>query len=123
MFERFVLPDLDTIFSTMDHAFYHLDGKGQIPHLDMLLSLESLKGIQWISGGGQPPTEEWPDLLRRIRDGGKFCQVYVSAEGARTIVRELGGKGFILYVIGPNTAEAARDFLKTLAEEDISRSH
>jgi hypothetical protein len=121
MFERFVLPDLDAIFSTMDHAFYHLDGKGQIPHLEMLLSLDSLKGIQWISGGGQPPAEEWPDLLRRIRDGGKFCQVFVTAEGARTIVKELGGKGFILYVIGPRTQESARDFLKTLADEDISR--
>jgi hypothetical protein len=121
MFEQFVLPELDAVFSTMDHAFYHLDGKGQIPHLDALLSLDSLKGIQWISGGGQPPAEEWLDLLRRIRDGGKFCQVYVTAEGARTIVKALGGKGFILYVINPMTGETAGDFLKTLADDDISQ--
>ncbi len=27
-------------------SFYHLGGKGQILHLDMLLSLERLRGIQ-----------------------------------------------------------------------------
>ena len=121
MFEQYVLPDLDAIFNTMDHAFYHLDGIGQIPHVDQLLSLDSLAGIQWIPGGGQPPPDKWLDLLKRIRDGGKLCQVYVSARGARTIVEELGGKGFILYVVNPMTPEEADDFLKTLAKEDISR--
>ena len=103
MFDRYVLPDLDTIFKTMDHAFYHLDGIGQIPHVDMLLDLDSLVGIQWIPGGGQPPPHKWMDLIRRIRDGGKLCQVYVSANGAREIVKEIGGKGFILYVVNPMT--------------------
>ena len=40
MFERFVLPDLETICNQLDHGFYHLDGKGQIPHLDMMLAIE-----------------------------------------------------------------------------------
>ncbi len=33
MFERFVLPDLETICNHLDYGFYHLDGKNQIPHL------------------------------------------------------------------------------------------
>ena len=33
-------------------------------------------------------------MLKRIRDGGKLCQVYVTPEGALKIARELGGKGF-----------------------------
>jgi hypothetical protein len=63
-------------------------------------------------------------LLKRIRDGGKLCQVFVTPEGARTIVRNLGGRGF-LFVIQPvsesdfRNPEEARAFLKTLAEEDI----
>jgi hypothetical protein len=121
MFERFILPDLHSCFEIMDHACYHLDGKGQIPHLDMLLSMENLACIQWIPGAGQPEAEQWPELLKRIIDGGKRCQVYVSAEGARKIVREIGGKGFALYVIGPGTRQEAEDFLKVLTEEDISR--
>jgi 5-methyltetrahydrofolate--homocysteine methyltransferase len=82
----------------MDYGFYHMDGKGQIPHLDHLLSIPRLRGIQWQPGAGAPLASEWLDLLRRIRDGGKLCQVYVTPEGALKIKRELGGRGFLLAV-------------------------
>jgi len=122
MFERFVLPDIAACAEKLDHAFYHLDGKGQIAHLDMLLSLEALAGVQWIPGDGQPPPDGWLPLLKRIRDGGKLCQVYVSAEGARTIVRELGGRGFAFYILTLMTSrEEADDFLRALAAEDAGR--
>src|SRR5262249_43176348 len=104
----------------------HLDGKGQIPHLDFLLSIDRLRGIQWIPGDGQPAPQEWLPLLKRIRDGGKLCQVFVTPEGARTVVKNLGGRGF-LFVIQPvsasdfPTAEDAQAFLKTLAAEAISQ--
>ncbi len=99
MFERFVLPDLETICNHLDYGFYHLDGKNQIPHLDMMLGIENLHGIQWIPGDGAPPPEKWLPLLKRIRDAGKLCQLYVSAEGALTIAKELGGKGFTFMII------------------------
>jgi len=114
MFERFVLPDLIECCNFLDQAFYHLDGKGQIPHLDMLCSIENLKGIQWIPGDGQPLPHEWMDLLKRIRDKGKFCQVFLPAEGAQKIVKELGGKGFILHVGYEGTREDGEDLFKQL---------
>jgi hypothetical protein len=121
MFERFVMPDLQACCAALDHGFYHLDGKGQIPHLDQLLSIENLRGIQWVPGDGAPPPNGWLPLLKRIRDGGKLCQVGVSPEGARTIVRELGGKGFCLHIWPSDfTPEEAEAFLQVLAEEDVS---
>jgi len=120
MFEKFVLPDLHAVFDIMDHASYHLDGKGQIPHVDMLLSMDNLACIQWIPGEGQPGPEKWLDLLTRIRNGGKRCQVYVDPRSALEIVKELGGKGFALYVTKFFQPDEAKDFLKTLASEDIS---
>jgi hypothetical protein len=117
MFERFVLPDLAACCEALDHGFYHLDGKGQIPHLDMLLSLKRLRGIQWIPGDGAPPPEKWLPLLKRIRDGGKLCQVYVSPRGAQTIVRELGGRGFALCLQEAMSRAEAEDFLRGLAGE------
>ncbi len=101
MFERFVLPELEALCNGLDYGFYHLDGKGQIPHLDMLLSIANLRGIQWVPGAGAPPADEWLPLLKRIRDGGKLCQVFVSPEGALTIARELGGKGFTFVIEDP----------------------
>lgn len=118
MFEQFVLPDISACCDALDFAFYHMDGKGQIPHLDMLLSLKKLHGIQWIPGDGQPPPEGWLPLLKRIRDGGKLCQLFVTCQGARTIVRELGGRGFAFYITEAMSQQDAADFLRTLAAED-----
>jgi 5-methyltetrahydrofolate--homocysteine methyltransferase len=118
MFERFVLPDLVTCCEELDHAFYHLDGVGQIRHLDMLLSLERLRGIQWIPGDGQPPPEDWLSLLKRIRDAGKLCQLYVSPGGARTIVRELGGTGFAFYIMQTMSRAEADSFLQEICREE-----
>lgn len=124
MFERYVMPDLEAVCARLDHAFYHLDGKNQIPHLKYLLALESLHGIQWIPGDGQPSPDQWLDLLARIRDGGKRCEVMVTPEGALRIVKNLGGKGFHLVIntvpefLNPDEVHA---FLRRLEEEDISR--
>ncbi len=107
MFKRFVMPDLQECCDEIAYPFYHLDGKGQIRHLDQLLSLEKLRGIQWIAGAGAPPAEEWLDLLRRIREGGKLCQVYTSLSGARKIINELGGKGFAFEITDDMTQEEA----------------
>lgn len=121
MFQRFAMPDLLACCDHLDAGFYHLDGSGQIPHLDLLLGLSRLRGVQWIPGDGAPPPHEWLGLLKQIIDGGKLCQVYVSAEGARTIVKNLGGRGFLLTVEDEMTAAEAGAFLKLLAQEDISQ--
>lgn len=118
MFERYVLPDLTACCAAMDYGFYHMDGKGQIPHLDMLLSIPGLRGIQWQPGAGAPLADEWLPLLRRIREGGKLCQVYVTRAGALKIARELGGRGFLFDVqeddLTPALAEA---FVEQLQRE------
>ncbi len=119
MFERFVMPDLVACCDRLDHAFYHLDGRGELPHLDMILSIERLRGIQWIPGAGQPEPQEWLPLLRHIRQAGKLNQVFVSPEGARTIVREIGGRGFVFGFENYWSPEEAELLLKVLAEEDI----
>ena len=118
MFETFVLPDLAVCCEELDFAFYHLDGRGQIPHLDLLLSLEQLHGIQWIPGEGQPSPGAWLPLLKRIVDAGKLCQLYVSADDARTIVRELGGRGFAFYITDSIKPEEAETFILELISDN-----
>ncbi len=114
MFEQFVLPDIKKCCDHLDHAFYHLDGKEQIQHLDLLFSIPNLHGIQWIPGAGNPPAEEWIDLLKRIRDAGKLCQLYVTPEGARKIVKEVGGKGFAFYIWTETSNEEACQLVEEL---------
>ena len=122
MFERYALPDLVACCDHLEHGFYHLDGPGAIPHLDLLLDMPRLRGVQWIPGDGNPPPEEWPDLLKRIIDAGKLCQLYVTAEGALTIVRNLGGKGFLLAIRDEMSSDEAAAFLRLLGQEDVGGS-
>ena len=120
MFERFVVPDLVACCDYLQHGFYHLDGPGQIAHLDLLLDIPRLRGIQWIPGDGNPSPDQWLDLLKRIVDGGKLCQIFVTAEGARHVVRNLGGRGFLFAISDQMAADEAEAFLEVLRQEDIS---
>lgn len=114
MYDRYVLPDISAYCERLDYPFYHLDGKGQIPHLGMLLALDRLRGIQWVPGDGQPRAEHWLEIIQRIQTHGKLCQVYVSAEGALTILREVGGKGLLLVIDETLTPEQGKGLLEEI---------
>jgi hypothetical protein len=115
MFERYVLPDITTLCEHIDMPVYHLDGKGQLRHLEMLLSIDKLKGIQWVPGDGQPTADQWPEVLKKIRDHGKLCQVFVTPEGAKRIKAELGGKGFIFEILDRHLSpQEAKDLFDEL---------
>lgn len=114
MFERFVLPELEASCKKMDFATYHMDGKGQIKHLDMLLGIKQLKGIQWVPGDGNPPAEEWLHVLGKIRKANKLVQVTVSSQGALAITKALGNRGFLFNIIELMHAEDANSFIAQL---------
>ena len=115
MYQRFVKPDIAACCDFLDYGFYHLDGKGEIPHLDHLLSIERLRGIQWQPGDGQDKADGWLSLIARIRDAGKRCQIYVTRQGALTVQRELGGRGFLMHIVDdPVTVEEGEAFLAEL---------
>lgn len=69
-FEEFVLPELVEQVKYIDRTIYHLDGPGEIPHLDMLLDIPGLNGIQWVSGAGNEPVtdEKWFGMYKKIQD-------------------------------------------------------
>lgn len=71
MFAEFVLPEISASCRRLDRSFYHLDGKGELPHLPQLLAEERLGGIQWVPGAGNPPFTEWEPIYREIADAGK----------------------------------------------------
>jgi hypothetical protein len=120
MFEQFALDDLTTLCNSLDHAFYHLDGPGAVRHLDILLSIKSLKGIQWVPGSGCPGHSNWLPLLKRIRDGRKLCQIYVNPSNALTVAREIGSKGFAFYIVPeePYTDAGLNEYFDVLADPE-----
>ncbi|NOY81969.1 MAG: hypothetical protein GXP31_13310 [Kiritimatiellaeota bacterium] len=108
MFDEFVKPELAASCRKLVNPFYHLDGPGEIPHLDSLLSIPELKGIQWVPGAGAPPCTEWHELYRRIHEAGKLIQVFGTIETLDTIAEQVGtGKGIVL--VGTAPAERMND--------------
>lgn len=71
MFRTFVAPELSSTAACMTNAVYHMDGIGQIPHLDQILSIDGIKGIQWVPGSGTPEEQNWDWILERILASGK----------------------------------------------------
>ena len=84
-------------------------GPGELPHLDALLSIPELKGIQWIPGAGQPDYTQWPEVYRKIRAAGKLIQIYVGEspqgwKGLDILADQLGSaKGIVM--IGGGTLQ------------------
>ena len=97
MFEEFVKPELAASCKRLPNAFYHLDGPGQLRHLDSLLEIEELKGVQWIPGAGQPDMDAWPEVYRKIRDAGKLVQLFGEPKILDAVVEQVGSaEGLIL---------------------------
>ncbi len=83
-----------------------LDGPDAIRHLDSLLSLPKLSGIQWIPGAGSPPMTEWIPLLKRIQNAGKLQHLICQKGEVRKLLRELEPEGILLDTICGSVKEA-----------------
>jgi 5-methyltetrahydrofolate--homocysteine methyltransferase len=109
-FNQFVLPSLEIEISSLDHAMYHLDGPGELPHLDSLLAIENLHGIQWVPGAGQAPITEWVDVLKKIQSAGKAVHVGVTIDQLKALHPQLiPEKTF--YQVWDRTSESEADEL------------
>ena len=74
LFDKYVKPGLTASVKRINNSFYHLDGVGELPHLDSILTIEELCGVQWIPGAGRPQICEWPEVLQKIVLSGKKLQ-------------------------------------------------
>lgn len=97
MFNEFVKPELTAACKRIDRPFYHLDGVGELTHLDSLLEIEELKGVQWVTGDGTPPQKHWPDVFKKIHAAGKLIQLYGDTETLDIIGDALGTVEGIFY--------------------------
>jgi hypothetical protein len=99
MFERFVLPALTEQCNRLDYSMFHPDGHQCIPHLDLLLSIESLDAVEWtpdpqVPGGGSP---QWYSMYPKILDAGKSVQaILVQPEEVIPLLDAVGGKGMYI---------------------------
>ena len=97
MFEEFVLPELAASCRRLEQSFYHMDGIGQLPHLDLLLAIPELGGVQWSPGEGKPDCRHWPETYQKIAAAKKNIQLIGGFDVLDAVASQLGsGKGIHL---------------------------
>ena len=119
-FEEFVLEDIIDQANYMERSIYHLDGIGELPHVDMLLDIENLGGIQWVPGDNTESVTDpkWLDLYKKIQDKNK-CLVLTNCidendfEGLERIVKTLDPRGVHLR-INCSTKDKAEDLVEKI---------
>ncbi|MGI6295541.1 MAG: hypothetical protein ACOX3G_05580 [Armatimonadota bacterium] len=112
MFDEFVRPEIAASCKRMPNGFYHLDGPGQLPHLESLLSIPELKGIQWVPGAGQPDPRSWPQVYKKIQSAGKLSQLYGPPDTFEALSNEMDSLRDMLLMTGCATHQEAVSLLK-----------
>lgn len=108
-YEKFILPELKEQVESMDNSLYHLDGQEQVRHLDLILSIDRLKAIQWTCVEGQPSPLNFIPELRKIQEAGKCLVIMTSPREAEGLLEQLSSKGLYL-VLRVDSEEEACDF-------------
>jgi hypothetical protein len=111
MFREFILDELNDAGRHAEHVCYHLDGPGEIKHLDRLLAMDNLHAIQWVPGAGGRSQVQSLDLLRRIRAAGKGLHLSCEPEEVVELVEELGPAGLLIRT-GVKTQDEAERLIR-----------
>lgn len=115
MFDRFVLPTLARDCEKLGHTLYHLDGVGELPHLDSLLTLEGLTAVQWQYGAGEKPVSAWNDVYERIITAGKGLQIIDNEHeftASVEFLRRYGGRAHMAAFLTEDERGAAERLMK-----------
>ena len=117
-FERFVKWDMELAVSESPrYNYYHLDGTGELVHLDSILSIPDLKCVQWVPEPGTPGIGSCPEIYRKISGAGKNIWVGGGLENVEIIAGQIGTAKGLYWSGGYHVSE--RDRIMKLAERLI----
>ncbi len=111
MFRKFVLPTLIRDCEILPHTIYHLDGVGELNHLDDILKIEKLDAVQWVYGDGKPGARHWVDVYQRIATAGKRQMIVGSVEDFGYVSKIIKSGLYFTGEVRAADARAAREVL------------
>lgn len=112
MFREFVLPTLREDTGRLTNTIYHLDGVGQLNHLDDVLALEKLNAVQWVYGDGKPSAPHWLDVYRKIQAAGKQMWIIGGAEDYLKVIKEIHGTPYSSHYLDVSQRALAEEIIK-----------
>lgn len=114
MFKEFVLPDLIDLSDFLDKSIYHLDGPGELAHLDHLLGIESLDAIQWVPGAGNYDVTDacWFELYQKIQAAGKNLILFTDEpEHIEPLLKNVSTKGLFIWAMNMTDETLAQELV------------
>lgn len=112
MFREFVLESLREDTKRLSHTIYHLDGVGQLQHLDDLLAIKELNAVQWVPGDGQPGPTHWIDVYKKIAAGGKQMMILGSPGEFSEVLSVIHGTPYGAFTFSERDRDYAENLLK-----------
>jgi hypothetical protein len=112
-FCEFYLPSMKNEIRHMTHNIFHVDGKGMLRHLDLILSTPQIQAIQWVQGVGDDLSIlQWLPVIRKIQAAGKGVLVDLELSELEPIIEAIKPDG--LYLCIPAEERDQPDILKRL---------
>lgn len=112
MFREFVLQSLCEDTRRLSNTIYHLDGVGQLAHLDELLKIKELNAVQWVPGDGQPAPPHWIEVYEKIAAAGKQMMVLGSPGDFLQVLERLHGTPYGCFTFTASSRDYAQKILK-----------
>ena len=93
----------------LPNTIYHLDGIGELPHLDQILAIPELNAVQWVYGTGQPGPYAWVDVYQKIINAGKQIMIIENGmdNGYEQLRPQLGKSPYVCLWATPETRDRA----------------
>lgn len=98
MFEDYAIEDIRKLKREFSNVLYHLDGIGNLKHLDTLLENTDIQAYQWVYGAGQPSAKHWMEVYDKLHKHGKNIEIIGSVEEFQYIA-EQNSKGLYYHLI------------------------
>jgi len=113
MVKRFFLNEMRIETEYLDYCYFHLDGPDALKHMDTVLELPELDGLNYVVGTGQEfSLEQTIDLYKRVQAAGKIAVLGLAGARLETVLEHLDPSKLFLRM-GARDPEHADEILKT----------
>ena len=117
-FDTFALPFLRRECALLDAVEYHLDGEGNLCHLDSLCSIDEIGVFQWVAGAGEGQQRDWQWLYDDITSRGKGRWVGGRPEDVLSLWERWGGSRQLAITVRSDDLDALRRLEETVLGMD-----
>jgi len=107
MFDDVFLDGIIKECDFLDQSIYHLDGPGALIHLDSILDIKKLNGLQWVCGASNEGYQKWIKIYQKIQNKKKSLMLYLKPNEIDLVFETLRPEGVWLTIYDVENKEQA----------------